>query len=222
MVRPLLISWSRVRSHCCLALVPRLRMTTPLKSPVSVHEQASSGNSDLQTGAPPRTTLSPATIVNSGPLSPQRTLIVRPIWLASHQTMGASIWLPRVQPLRKRVQALRTLRDLRWHGKNRAVVTQSRYPQVSECPLCHRYWSQAHLLEDCPGNTSARTGGSPYLTIAVNRLPPGPTLDLGRKFQALLTIPNQPALMARRWAGQWDKTAIDALRPDKSKPSSGT
>ena len=39
-------------------------------------------------------------------------------------------------------------------------------------------------------------------------------LALGRKFQALLTIPNQPDLMARRWAGQWDTTAIEALRPE--------
>ena len=31
---------------------------------------------------------------------------------------------PPTQPLQKRVQALRTLCDLRWHGKNRAVATQ--------------------------------------------------------------------------------------------------
>ena len=52
------------------------------------------------------------------------------------------------------------------------------------------------------------------LTIAINRLPPGPMLELGRKFKSLLIIPNQPDLMARRWAGQWDHTAIEALRPE--------
>ena len=46
------------------------------------------------------------------------------------------------------------------------------------------------------------------------RLSPGPMLELGRKFQSLLIIPNQPDLMARRWAGQWDHRAIDALRPE--------
>ena len=39
-------------------------------------------------------------------------------------------------------------------------------------------------------------------------------LELGRKFQFLLTLPNQPSLMARRWSGQWDKEAIDALQPE--------
>ena len=37
-------------------------------------------------------------------------------------------------------------------------------------------------------------------------------LNLGRKFQLLLNIPNQPSLMARRWSGQWDREAIDALQ----------
>ena len=39
-------------------------------------------------------------------------------------------------------------------------------------------------------------------------------LDLCRKFQVLLNIPNQPSLMARRWSGQWDREAIDALQPE--------
>ena len=52
------------------------------------------------------------------------------------------------------------------------------------------------------------------LTITINRLPPGPTLELGREFRALLIIPNRPDLMARRWAGQWDPAAIEALRPE--------
>ena len=56
--------------------------------------------------------------------------------------------------------------------------------------------------------------GSIDLTIAITRLPPGPMLDLGRKFKSLLVIPNQPDLMARRWAGQWDQPAIEALRPE--------
>ena len=56
------------------------------------------------------------------------------------QTVGATAWFHRSQPLRKRVQALRTFWDLRWH--------------------------------------------------------------------------NQPILMARRWAGQWDQAAIRFLQPD--------
>ena len=39
-------------------------------------------------------------------------------------------------------------------------------------------------------------------------------LELGRKFQLLLTTPNQPFLLARRWSGQWDQEAIDALQPE--------
>ena len=39
-------------------------------------------------------------------------------------------------------------------------------------------------------------------------------LELGLKFQSLLVIPNHPTLMARRWAGQWDQAAINALRPE--------
>ena len=39
-------------------------------------------------------------------------------------------------------------------------------------------------------------------------------VDLGWKFQALLIIPNQPALMACRGAGQWDQMASEALRPE--------
>ena len=39
-------------------------------------------------------------------------------------------------------------------------------------------------------------------------------LELGRKFQSLLIIPNHPTLMARRWAGQWDQAAVAALRPE--------
>ena len=49
-----------------------------------------------------------------------------PIWSSSHQLVGASTWLHRDQPLRKRFQALRTLWDLRWHGGNRAIATNSR------------------------------------------------------------------------------------------------
>ena len=81
------------------------------------------------------------------------------------------------------------------------------------CPICHRFWSQAHVLCECPSTTNARGEGSLDLTLAVNRLPPGPMLDLGHQFQTLLTIPNQPTLMARRWSGQFDQTAISALQP---------
>ena len=137
-----------------------------------------------------------------------------PIWTDSHLVASVSPGLQRGQALRRRVQGLRTLWDLRWHGENKAVATHSPDPQVSACPICHRYWSQAHVLCDCPGTTSERSGGISDLTIAINRLPPGPMLDLGRKFQTLLVTPNHPTLMARRWAGQWDQAAITALRPD--------
>ena len=63
------------------------------------------------------------------------------MWLDSHQSMGAASWFSRAQPLRKRVQALRTLWDLRWHGENKAVATQSQDPKVSACPISHRFWS---------------------------------------------------------------------------------
>ena len=107
-----------------------------------------------------------------------------------------------------------TFWDLRWHGENQEIATLSRDPQVSACPICHRFWSQAYTLCDCPSTTSARTEGSLDLTITINRLPSGPMLELGRKVQSLLIIPNQPDLMARRWAGQWDPAAIEALRPE--------
>ena len=137
-----------------------------------------------------------------------------PIWSSSHQTMGPCSWLHRRQPLRQRVQGLRVLWDLRWHGENRAIATRSQDPQVSACPICHRFWSKTHVLCNCPGTSSARSGGSHDLTLAINRFPPGPMLDLGRKFHALLITPNQPDLMARRWAGQWDPAAIASLRPE--------
>ena len=137
-----------------------------------------------------------------------------PIWSHSHLATSATPWLQRGQPLRQRVQGLRTLWDLRWHGENKEIATHSQDPQVSACPICHRFWSQAHVLCDCPGTSSARSGGTLDLTIAINRLPPGPMLELGRKFQTLLIIPNHPTLMARRWAGQWDQAAITALRPE--------
>ena len=108
-----------------------------------------------------------------------------PIWMDTLQTVGAKIWLHRSQPLRKRVQALRTHWDLRWHGENQAVAAKTEAPEVSSCPICHRFWSQAHVLGDCPSTADARTGGSLDLTLAVSRLPPGPMLELGRKFQAL-------------------------------------
>ena len=97
-----------------------------------------------------------------------------PTWLDSHQSLGAASWSYWSQPVRKRVQALRTLRDLRWHGENKAVATQSHDPQVSACPICHRFWSQAHVLCECPSTTAARTEGSMDLNFAVSRLPAAP------------------------------------------------
>ena len=110
-----------------------------------------------------------------------------PIWMDSHQSVGAAAWLHRSQPLRKRVQALRTFWDLRWHGENQAVAAKTEAPPVNACPICNRFWSQAHLFGDCSSTTDARTGGSPDLTLAVSLLPTGPMLELGRKFQVLLS-----------------------------------
>ena len=122
--------------------------------------------------------------------------------------MGATSWLSQPRPLRKRVQALRTLWDLRWHGENKAVAGYSLDPQVSACPICRRYWTQAHAFCDCPSTTGARMEGSRDLNLTVSRLPPG------RKFQLLLSTYNQPTLMARRWAGRLDQAAIQSLQPD--------
>ena len=69
------------------------------------------------------------------------------------------------------------------------------------------------MLCDCPGTTVARMEGSPDLNLTVSRLPPGPMLELGRKFQMLLSF-NQPTLMALRWSGSWDKVAIRVLQPE--------
>ena len=137
-----------------------------------------------------------------------------PIWITSHQSVGPSAWLCRSPLLRQRVRALRSLWDLRWHGENRAVAARTVTPQVSACPICRRHWDQAHVLCECPSSTGARAAGSLDITIAISHLTPGPMLELGRKFQFLLTLPNQPSLMARRWSGQWDKEAIDALQPE--------
>ena len=84
---------------------------------------------------------------------------------------------------------------------------------MSACPICHRFWSQEHVLCGCPSTTDARLGGSLDLAITVSRLTPGPMWDLGRHFQSLLLVPNQPNLMARRRAGQWDPGAIASLNP---------
>ena len=81
------------------------------------------------------------------------------------------------QKLSARTHTLRTLWDLRWHGENRAVATHSTNPQLSACPICHLYWSQAHVLCECSGSTGPRWGGLLDLTIAINHLPPGPMLN---------------------------------------------
>ena len=137
-----------------------------------------------------------------------------PIWLDSHQSVGPASWSRCTQPLRQRVRALRSLWDLRWHGENRAVAARAVDPQVSTCPICRRHWDQAHVLCECPCTSGARSAGSLDLSIAISRLAPGPMQELGRKFQRLLIIPNQPSLMARRWSGQWDQAAIGALQPE--------
>ena len=99
-----------------------------------------------------------------------------------------------------------------WHGENRAVASHSTYPQVLACSICHRFWSQEHAPCDCPSTTDARLGGSLDLTITVSRLTPGPMLGLGRHFQSLLIVHNQPNLMASHWSGQWDARAIESLK----------
>ena len=100
---------------------------------------------------------------------------------------GDLVWPSTTTTLRKRVHRLRTLWDLRWHGENRATASHSTDPQVSACPICHRFWSQEHVLCGCPSSTDARLGGSLDLAITISRLNPGPMLDLGRHFQSLLS-----------------------------------
>ena len=135
-----------------------------------------------------------------------------PIWASSFLLPGP---LPggSGHTLRSRTHTLRTLWDLRWHGENRAVAAHSTDPKVSACPICHRYWSQAHVLCECSGSTGPRWGGHLDITIAISHLPPGPMLDLGRQFQTLLSEHNQPSMLARRWAGHWDQGALRSLAP---------
>ena len=106
-----------------------------------------------------------------------------------------------------------TLWDLRWHGENWAVASHSTDPQESACPICHRFWSQAHVLCDCPGITDARLEGQFNLSIALSHIPPGPMLDLGRQFQTILSEHNQPQQLAGRWSGHWDPVALESLKP---------
>ena len=73
--------------------------------------------------------------------------------------------------------------------------------------------SGLHVLCECSGSTGPRWGGQLDLTIAINHLPPGPMLDLGRQFQTLLSEHNQPFLLARRWSGHWEQAAIRSLAP---------
>ena len=134
-----------------------------------------------------------------------------PIWEDSHQSFGAFSWFSRPQPLRQQVHALRTLWDLRWHGENKAVAAHSLDPQVSACPICHRFWSQCYATARAP----LRRGWVAHWTstsLSVDP-PPGPMLELGRQFQLLLSTFNQPSIMARRWAGQCDQAAIRSLQP---------
>ena len=49
--------------------------------------------------------------------------------------------------------------------------------------------------------------------VPQHRLTPGLMFDLGRQFQSLLSVHNQPILMTRRWSGQWDPGAIASLKP---------
>ena len=136
-----------------------------------------------------------------------------PIWVTSHRPVGTMSAPQRKQPLRSRLYTLRTFWDLRWHGENRAVAAHSSDPQVSACPIYHQFWSQAHVFCECPSTTDARLEGQLDLTIALGHLPLGPTHDLGHQFRTLLSDHNHPQLLARRWAGHWDMTALGSLRP---------
>ena len=91
------------------------------------------------------------------------------------------------------------------------MATQSHDPQVSACPICHRFGSQAHVLCKCPSTTAARTEGSMDHNLAVSRLPPGPMLWVGKSkcFSPPLISPP----LWRCWSGQWDQDAIRALQP---------
>ena len=66
-------------------------------------------------------------------------------------------------------------------------------------------------------STGARSAGSLDLSIAISHLAPGPMQELGRKFQLLLIIPDQPSLMSAtdaRLGGSLDLTiAISRLTP---------
>ena len=188
-------AWSKQQWGICLAdaLAKNRDISSLPFSPVPIlHTHSIPLHDILTTTSPPGTwqLLSPEGTPPLGSfhamLSHQRVLAYRvnrdliratrgapPIWVDSHQSVGASSWFPRPQPLRKRVQALRTLWDLRWHSENKAVATHSLDPQVSACPICRRHWTQAHVLWECPSTTGARMAGSLDLTLAVSRLPPG-------------------------------------------------
>ena len=125
--------------------------------------------------------------------------------------MGAASWSHRSQPLRKRVQALRTLWDLRWHGENKAVATQSHDPQVSALPDL----SQVLVAGPCPlrmPGHDGRSDGGVHRPQSRDQ-PTPPWTHAGSGAAILLTTFNQPTLMAHRWSGQWDQDAIRALQP---------
>ena len=61
------------------------------------------------------------------------------------------------------------------------------------------------------GSESGWLPGHHYSNYSSNS---GPHAGVGSQVPTLLTLPNQPSLMARRWSGQWDQGAIDALQPE--------
>ena len=138
-----------------------------------------------------------------------------PIWLDSQQSVGPAALSQSSQPLRQRVQALRSLRDLRWHGENRAVAAHSTDPQVSNaCLICRRLWNQAHVLCDCSSTSGARAAGSLDLTVAIGHLSPGPMQELDRA-----TSNDFSPYPTNLPSSQWDHAAIEALQPEITRCS---
>ena len=69
---------------------------------------------------------------------------------------------PSFSTLRKRMHALRTFWDLRWHVENRAVAAQSDDPQISAC---------SNMSQLVPSTCSLRL---PRLNARQDRRPPRP------------------------------------------------
>ena len=90
-----------------------------------------------------------------------------------------------------------------WSSEHRTLLSHQLQNFTWASTGVTQLWRQyAELIRDTsdrpPANTGYGSPGSLDLNLAVSRLPPGPMLELGRKFQLLLSSFNQPTLMARR------------------------